>query len=275
MSDSRENNITPEDERLLDLLDGLGPETTAADAETLEALGALPYELAEISPDSAVKRGLLRRIEDSRQPIPFAQPQAEGDSARLVQLEKRARWYMPIAAALAVALIGLAGWQFRLLEGQRQTIAALSEQLESMERDGIELALARTRLNDLQSHMAMLTSRGSEFCVLKPYGEQPTHPNATATMVVSSDRNRWFLAAEGLEPCAKGRSYQVWFITETGPIRAAAFDGETSGGRVEVSGTHEGVPTTVRAITVTLEVEPEPAEPSAPILFADQAMTLL
>lgn len=272
MSDPKEHDISQADEQLLDRLDNLGPDSSTTD-ESLEAMASLPYALSEIAPPAELKRALMQSVEDPGRPIALAPPDA--DSSRLAQLERRSRWYMPIAAALAIALIGIAGWQFKQLEGQRQTIVALSEQLEAMERDGIELALARTRLSDMQNHLAMLTARGSEFCVLKPYGDQPSHPEATATMVISSDRNRWFLAAEGLEPCAKGRSYQVWFITETGPIRAASFDGEASGGRVELSGSHDGVPVSVRAVTVTMEAEPEPAAPSTPILFADEAMTLL
>ena len=280
MSDLKDPTPSQEDERFLELLDQLGPDSTTADRESLEAVAALPYELDELAPRAEVKRALMESVSEEAAseppesaPVPFVDPDA--DSRRLAHLERRSRWYMPIAAALAVALIGLAGWQFRQLEDQRQTIAALSTQLESVERDGAELELARHRLNEMQSQLRLLTASGSEFCVLKPYGDEPTQPQATATMVLSSDRNRWFLAAEGLEPCAKGRTYQLWFITDGEPIRAAVFDGEASGGRLELSGTHEGVPTSVRAVTVTLETEPEPAEPSAPILFADEAMTLL
>jgi hypothetical protein len=272
VSDPNDQNISEEDERLLELLDRLAPESEPPDQTTLEAIGSMPFALDEVTPRPGVKDSLLEALSGASAPLPFAPP--EVDSARLEQLERRARWFMPIAAALAVALLGLAGWQLRQLGEQRETIAALSAQLESMESGGTELELARYRLREMREQMAMLTARGTEFCVLKPPGPEPSYPGATATMVVSSDRSRWFLAAEGLEPCAKGRSYQLWLITDGEPIRVAVFDGEASGGRVELSGEGD-VPTTVRAVTVTLEAEPEPAEPSEPILIADQAMTLL
>jgi hypothetical protein len=286
VSDPEDQNITPEDQRILDQLDSLGPESAtqgSPEAEAMEAVVSLVHGLAEIEPRAEVKGGLMQRVADSAAPaapavahgevLPFATP--EVDSGRLAQLERQARWYLPIAAALAIALIGLTGWHFKQLEEQRATIAALSVQVESMERDGIELALARNRLNEMQSQMRLLTTSGAEFCVLRPHGKTPTHPQATATMVISSDRNRWFLAAEGLEPCAKGRSYQLWFITESTPVRVASFDGTAEGGRVELSGSHDALPDDVRAVAVTLEVEADPAAPSQPILLADEAMTLL
>lgn len=254
-----------DDLELVDLLDRLGPESAASERADLEVLGALPYALDELEAAAGVKSRLMDRVSGSG-----------GATGRRVRRGRRGRWQLPLAAALAIALLGVAGLQFRQLEGQRRTIDDLAARLERVERKGAELAQVRRLLAEKGSHIRMMTSRGAEFCLLKPVGKLPRYPGATATMVISADRRQWFLAAEGLAPCDRGVCYRLWFITEAEPIHAASFDARGEEQRIELSGSHEGVPAGVRAITITRDAEPE-REPGPPetVLLADQAMTLL
>ncbi len=287
-----EENLTEDDIRLLDLIDGLAaedgrtiaagdaPGARGAEREWLETLGLLPYELDQAVPRPEVKRDLMALVQQAPQirEISTAGTPAEPHSLtsrRLVALERRARWYMPIAATFAFALLGVTAFQFSQIESQRRTIADLSSQLERVEPNGPELASIRSRLDQQGSHLKMLTSLGAEYCVLRPVGEPPRFPGATATMVISPERNRWYLAAEGLEPCPGEVCYELWFVTDGDPIRAAAFDAENSFSRIELSGSHEGLPLTVRAITITRAPASAADQPTETVLLADQAMTLL
>ena len=182
---------------------------------------------------------------------------------------------MPIAAVLAIALLGVAALQFRQLAGQQRTIDELSSQLQRFEQNGGELAEIRRLLAEKGNHLRMLTTLGAEFCILRPVGELPRYPLATATMVIAPDRNQWYLAAEGLEPCGTAGCYQLWFITEAESIHAASFDAGGVGQRIELSGSHGGVPTSVRMISITRRSESERSEAPETVLLADRAMTLL
>ncbi len=256
--DRKDAPVSDEDARLLDLLDRLGPETAPAERQAVETLGALPWALEELPVRAGVKRRVMESV-----------------AGRAAPVARRRRWHLPLAAGLAVALLGIAGFQFRRLESQQRTIDELSSRLERIERDGAELAEARRLLAERGGQMRMITSRGAEFCLLKPVGERPRYPDATATMVISPDRRRWYLAAEGLEPCATGVCYRLWFVTDAEPIHAASFDAAAEERRIELTGSHEGVPAGVRAIAITRDAEPEQSSPPETVLLADQAMALL
>ncbi len=275
MSDDRpaDRPISRRDEELLAALDRLGPETEVSDRAAVETLALLPRALEELAPGPEVKRRLMAEITSSVEP-PAAEPPPISASDRLVTLEQRSRWFLPIAAALAIALLGLTAMQFRQLQGQQRTIDELSAQLQRVEESGAELAEIRRALAEKGGHLRMLTSRGAEFCVLKPVGENPRLAQAIATMVIAPERDGWFLAAEGLEPCAADACYQLWFITEAEPIEAASFGTVEARQRIELSGSG-GVPTSIRAISITRLDEPDPGAAAETVLYADQAMTLL
>lgn len=273
MSDDNLENeaLSNEDHRLLELVDRLGPEIGPAERAYVETLGLLPYGLDELPVRAEVKQRLMARVSESEAAaVPEALSSASG---RLVTLERRTRWVLPIAAALAIALVGVTAFQFRQLESQQQTIDELSAQLEQVERNGSQIAEVRRLLTETGSHLRMMTTRGAEFCILKPVGESPRYPLATATMVIAPERDRWYLAAEGLEPCADDVCYQLWFITRAESIPAASFDARGGDDRIELSGGQVRVPTGVVGISITRASES--SEPPETVLFADQAMTLL
>ncbi len=266
MSDDESMERSPRDEEteVPALLDRLGPEVEAGDRGLIETLGLLPYALDDPPVRAEVKAGLMAEVERSR----------AAATGRLATVERRTRWLMPLAAALALALLGLAGLQFSRLEDQQRTIDELSAQLGRVEADGAELAEMRRALARTDARLRMMTRRGTEFCLLKPVGDDPRFARATATMVIAPERDEWFLAVEGLEPCGGEVCYQLWFLTQGGSVAAAAFDAGEGSQRIELGGKGQ-VPSGVRAISITHERASEPAEAPVTVLFADQAMTLL
>ncbi len=275
MSDDNLNDSahSEEDNRLLELMDRLGPETDPTDRAYVEALGLLPYSLEELPPRPELKQRLMASLGSPE--TGDAGANLPSPTGRLVVLERRARWFLPLAATIAVALLGLAGLQFRQLQSQQRTIDELSSQLERVERNGVELAEIRRALDQRGDQLRMLTARGAEFCVLKPVGDQPRYPLATATMVIAPDRDRWYLAAEGLEPCTEETCYQLWFITDAESIPAASFGARATDERIELTGNRQSVPPGVRGVSITRSAGRESSEAPETVLFADQAMTLL
>ena len=270
MSDHpREPELTSAETELLELLERAGADPGAADREAVETLGLLPYALDQIAPRPEVKASLLARLE----PSGVSEGQAT-TAGRLVTLERRTRWFLPLAAVLTIALLGIAGLQFQRLEGQERTIQKLTEQLERVEGNGAELAEVRRILAEADARLRMLTTRGAEFCVLKPVGDDPRFADATATMVIGPERDEWFLAAEGLAPCRGEGCYRLWFVTDGGSVAAASFSAGASDQRIELSGSRD-VPTGVRAISITRESGADPSAAPVTVLLADQAMTLL
>ncbi len=278
---------TSEERAILELMERLGPDLAEAPGpgeeaagtpdevrrSYLETLGALGAAGPRVTPPAQIKERLMAQVRGESGTL--KPPATVLAVARIAALERRSRWMVRIAAALAIALLGLAAWQFRRLENQRHTIANLEAQLDSLRVEQVELASARGLLTDLRQRLTMVTTTGAEFCLLKPYGAQPSHPGARGTLVVSSDRSGWYLRVAGLEPCAGGRIYHLWFVTDGGTLRAATFDGMPSGAEMELS-EGDAVPVELRAVKVTLESGPDSPGPTGePILYADEAMQLL
>lgn len=275
------------DRLLLELLDGLqGSSGVDAAAEiedrlralvreNLESLGALPYALDPIHPRDEIKERLMATARAD------ADPSSEAGSLsfpRVPQPQRSVapspRRMLPLAAALAVALVGLSAWQFHQLGDQRRQLGRLARDLESLNVSQTALATAHGELAESRTRLAMATTPGAEYCVLRPTGEAAVSTKARGTLVVAPDRGSWYLRIEGLEPCPDGGTYRLWFITEGGPVPGAAFDVEAAGEGIELSA--EGVPSDLRAVSVTLEHEDGGVEPAGPrVLFADQAMRLL
>lgn len=268
-----------DDRRLAELLESLGPEAGAPrgaeERAWLETLGLLAYGLDPVTPSEGLKRKLMAQVEgERRRPAAPAPPLAE-TAGRLDSLERRSRRLLPLAATVAFALLGLAGWQSLRISDQRETIDRLASRVEELDRERSDLASARALLLEVSDRLAMVTSPGAEFCLLKPFGESPEAPGARATFVLASDRESWYLSVEGLEPCAAGRIYHLWFAVGDEHVRAATFDGAPSGGRIELS-EELAVPPGLRAVIITLETERQAEEPThPPVLYADQAMQLL
>ncbi len=270
---------TREDRLVLDLIEQLEPRGTAAAPdpddrlrrEYLETLGLLAYGVESATPSAGLKQRILASISPSaaadEMPTVALRPPGAPEPARTPV------WALALAAVLALALVGFSGWQFVQLEGQGKEIARLTADLEALGRERAELAEMRTRLEQSRAQVAMLASPGAEYCLLKPVPTAAPGPDAWGIFVVASDRGTWFLRVSGLAPCAQGRTYRLWLVTEDSVVHAATFDGHPDAASIDL--TDNEVPREIRAVSITLE-SGEPAAPTGPrVLYADQAMRLL
>ncbi len=183
------------------------------------------------------------------------------------------RWTLPLAASLTLLLLGLTGWQYVQLEEQRQTIDRLSSQLdETRVRMGL-LAQYRDQVANFRSRLTLVTSPGVEVCTLKPV-TKAVAPDSWGVLFVAADHQHWYLKIDGLEPCSRGQSYQLWFVTEGGrSVSAGTFDPQP-GVRVELSS--ETMPAGTKAVSITLEPAGGSETPSGPaVLYGDQVMQIL
>ena len=284
----------PQEERALErLLEGLS--RVEADADPVEALGELlneplPRAYLEtigllgcangpMAPSPEVRERLLLALKAEGAsaggapavPLPFVREPAVAAAA---PVESWSRWPLRLAATVALALLGLSGWQLVRLEQQRQTIARTTGELRDSRQQAAELAELRDQLQGVQAKLSVVTSSGVEVCNLNPVGEEPLQPRSRGALYVAADHQHWYLKLDGLNPSPEGRAYQLWFITEGGrPVNAGTFNAEP-GVRLELSS--ETMPAGTVAVSITLEPvggSPQPEGP--PVLYGDEVMRIL
>ncbi len=247
--------------------------------EYLEVLGLLGAAVEPMEPSPAVKEQLLARVAGRAAASPAAEvvamPSAPSDvRGGVAEVLPMRRWALPLAASLALALAGFSGYQAAQMAGQRATIDQLSRRLEEVEARTPAVAAVRGELAQMRDRMALITGRGVEICALKPMVVEASQANSRGVLYVAKDHQHWYLTIEGLTPCKKGRSYQLWFVPEGGePVSAGTFDvGE--GVRVELSS--DTMPDATRAVTVTLEPAGGSEWPTGPaVLHGDEVMAIL
>lgn len=284
----------PEEEGTVDrLLDGLS--RVEADADPVEALGELVDEpltrdhletiglLAcanvPMAPSPEVKQRLLLALkaeggsasEGQPAPLPFMR---EPSVAVVAPAESWSRWPLRLAATVALALLGLSGWQLLRLQEQGQTIAQLTGQLRDAKQQSAAGAELRNQLQAAQAKLTVITSPGVEVCTLKPVGVKPLQPQSRGALFVAADHQHWYLKVDGLNRSPQGSAYQLWFISEKGhPVSAGTFNAEP-GVRLELSS--ETMPAGTVAVSITLEPlggSPQPSGPS--VLYGDEVMRIL
>lgn len=267
-----------EEQLAAELIEELAPEFGAGEPRESEArralretLGLLPYALEPQAPSAEVRRRLLAEIGRT---AGTESPAPQVPLRRAAAGRPRWTWALPLAASLALALAGVVAWQGLRLGNQRQAIASFEQRLRAAGDQEAELREARAMLAHRQEQLAMLTEPGAEFCMLRPYGEQPQFPHARATMVLAADHQRWFLRGERLDPCELGRAYKIWFETESGPVAGPSFRVDGPNANIEV--TADSMPAGILAISVTLEHDPNCESPQGPqVLRAEQPIRLL
>lgn len=275
-----DNNKTEErgnghDEAILEIVDrlarseGSAGETPLDDSagETcswLETLSLLPYGLEEEPVRPEVRERLMGEVGlDATAEV----TQIPRESAVLTSTSRTR--YLQIAAMLAIAIGFLVFQRVQVAEVRRLT-SEMRQMVETSRAERRELVDLRRRLADNREQLAMVTSRGAEFCVLKPVDGATT--DATATMVISHDRKSWYMATEGLSPCSGEACYDLWFHTDSGPVHGASFEPGEALERIELSGENEVLSTPLSGISITRAGQADGGER---VLFADQAMTLL
>lgn len=266
-------------ERLLDRLnEGVVPSNAAREQaaaamlhEYTELFGLIPYELESMEPPAGARERLMRAVRGGQEvrtdPIPVA---------KVVRVPA-SRWLktaLPLAAALAMVLAGVVGWQTFEMGEQTRTIDDLSQRLSQNNIDRTQLAQYERDLARMHERLALVTSKGVEVCTLYPKAATAERTGARGALFVASDHQHWYLRIDDLEPCPQGRSYQLWFVMSDG----TAVDGgvlEVEHG-VELEVTSDTMPAGTVGVNVTLEPAGGSQVPSGPsILYGDEVMRIL
>lgn len=90
----------------------------------------------------------------------------------------------------------------------------------------------------------------------------PLRTGGTATVVMSPHMRALVVTAEGVRPAPTGQRYQLWFMRATGDTRAGTLPASGAGPVMVFA---DGAPTGQR-LGISLEREPRPSHPSAPML---------
>ncbi|HVT14791.1 MAG TPA: anti-sigma factor [Thermoanaerobaculia bacterium] len=245
------------------------PETAAGSAGSSALQEPGPRRLDE---DAPVTAGSAGSAVDAASAVPAVSTMsAGGGPGGPVQLllprpaRQTIRWRVVLAAALILALAGLASWMYRALVQQDQTIARLALLRESedrrVERALIQASRAREELDELRSKLALVTSPGVEISPLRPVGSSAAQPDAHGTLFVAADHQHWMLTLHGLGPAGPARCYQLWFLSDAGPVSGGVFNAQP-GAPAELSSRH--MPLGTKGVLVTEELGSGSRAPSGP-----------
>jgi hypothetical protein len=274
----------------------------------IEVMGLLPYELEPVAPSAGAKARLMALVQgDETQPaatvkvanVAAAPAVAAGDSRRAPAVLPRSstqefavtrraaagaasrpsrasRWPLALAAAFALALLGLSLWLYSQVDTQRTTIAGLRQEL-SAERARAEGAIAQARQAesdslDLRDKFSLVTSPAVLVAPMRPMGQPPLQPGARGVLFVASDHQHWYMALQGLEPVQTGKTYKLWFVADAGTVNAGSFSAQP-GAPIELSSKH--MPAGTRGVLVTLENDPRATAPAGPEILRAAAMVTI
>lgn len=275
-----------------------GPEGEQLRREYTELLGLLPYSLDPIEPAPELKaRVMAAALGDSaaapaagstRGDIPDPQeasPAADAGTAaaatgtgNVVPLLRRTSfWPLALAAAVTLLMVGLSTVFYAQLRASEGELAELSRELASVEgREqamAAQLARANEQMAGITERLAIITQPGAEACPLRPVGEDPMLPVASGILYIAADHQHWYLKVTGLEPVPEGKEYQVWFMTEDGPVSAGALQMEL-GSEAELGS--PSMPPGITGVAVTVEPRGGAPRPTGSmVLYGDEKMELL
>ena len=178
------------------------------------------------------------------------------------------RWLLPLAAGLALTVLGLAASMVSTVRDQREQLASLRAEVQRLSL--APTAALESDLEAVRDNLGLVSSRGVEICALRPTKAAGSGSDGPyGLLFLAADHQHWYVRVGGLEP-APDRFYRVWFETEDGLVPA----GNLLGAELELSS--PTMPEGTRAVHVSLESEPAPAVPSDEIvLFGDDMIRLL
>jgi hypothetical protein len=271
--------------RLMAALQGVDPVAPVAAAQPVDlpkiedARDPAPPTLAEPIRLTSVPPAQPIRSENVPTPAPFRSvPPASGvrpasqeyrRPASLTPPARRvvrpARWPLALAASLALLFAGIAIVLYLQLAQQRNTIDALGQQLD-LERGRAASAIKQARQSEADSlsmrdKFALITSPAVQASPMRPTGTNPLQPAARGVLFVASDHQHWYLCLHGVEPAPAGKMYKLWFMADSGPVSGGVFTARP-GEPVELSS--KEMPAGVKAVTVTLEADPQAPKPAGP-----------
>lgn len=177
------------------------------------------------------------------------------------------RWLALPAAALLALLMGWTVWsgirQARLggeVESLRAERDRLERQVAALDR---ELRLARNEAQRMAATLAILSTPGARSVRLAGLG--PT-PGAVGETFVDPRQGRAVFWAFHLPPPEPGKTYQLWWIGNEGPVSAGTFDIDARGqGRVEIDRVER--PDEIQAWAVTIEPEGGVPQPTGAMVL--------
>ena len=245
------------------------PTCAAALAEAEAVLQELPLALDPVAPSPGLRQRVLARGQASTREA------SRGEIPRIVPLPPRVEarggaWLRPaLAAALAAAAmfffvaLPMRSSVVSRLEQQDARIAELERESEASEavasQQTVEIEQLRAQVAAAR-RLARVQSRPETLVVALQGVEDP---QGAARIFWDRSAARWYLFASGIVPPGPGRTHQLWFITpsqqkisagtfvvdengdasyevqvpaDIGPIAAAAFTDEPSGGSNQPTG---------------------------------------
>jgi hypothetical protein len=157
---------------------------------------------------------------------------------------------MALAATVALACLGLAGWLFVQLDEQRAQSARLQSQMRQLSERQTELEAMQAQLTALRRNVGLMTSPGVLACSLRPETLVSPQPAAKGLLFVAPDHQHWYLSLRGLAPAPPGQAYQLWWDADAGMVSGGTFEVEP-GRAVEL--TSDTMPRGTGAVVITLE----------------------
>ncbi len=247
-------------------LAGGDPEAFAELARARATLGLLPKALdpAEPSPElwSRIAEKLDAPVASTDRPadrapdrgdtVPYLRPSPEaprGPTPRPWQLDEtapspvtrvagRSPWMLTIAASVAAALVtGIVASYLTHLQIAPE-LTRLQEKVDGyrslskrLERELIDAKVALddsvVALREMRESMALLTDPTLRTVDLKGTAEMP---NAVARVMFEPQKGQLHLSAVSLSALASGRTYELWFLTDsTPPIPLGTFSPNPDG----------------------------------------------
>jgi anti-sigma-K factor RskA len=232
--------------------------------DDLERLAA---QEAPVEPSAELRRRVLGAAgaAPDAAPAPFAPAAPAAPVVRPEPARRRsqARVWLPLAAALALLVLGLArqarlNGEIERLQGERDQLA---RQVTALDQ---QLAAARTETQRLAEALSVINAPGGRAVRLAGLG--PT-PEAFGHTFIDPRQSRAVFYAARLPELAPDQDYQLWFFAGGKPVPAGVFDVDGNGnGSVRVDRIAGGVEG-VEGWAVTIEPNGGLPQPSGDLVL--------